>query len=222
MKSSLFCNFPHLRWIGQKLIRCLRTCFLLLLCPYLVGQKRIYSSISSRRSLLRLQDIENNEWKFGSETIVSPSTTEPVRHRIPGISSAPTIGRRQLWNIFFVTSPTCSADTMTDRDSDTENQTIAIECFLFSVVSGTLDSLYDNCPNGINNETLLSMFSESLWTLEQRQLLMELDTVPRQVFISLGVFLVLVVLFGIIANSTVFYIFSRYCIKDSNYVYDIV
>ena len=104
---------------------------------------------------------------------------------------------------------------MTDKNRVIEKQTIATECFLFSVANGTLDSLSDDSPNGGSNETLLATcfewddWDESLWTPEQRQLLMELGAVPRRVHISLGILLTLVVLFGIIANSIILFVFSR-------------
>ena len=105
---------------------------------------------------------------------------------------------------------------MTNKNRDTENQTIATECFLFSVTNVTLDSLSDDFPNGRSNETLLATcfewdnWDESLWTPEQRKLLMEQCAVPRSVHISLGIILALVALFGIIANSIVLFVISRY------------
>ena len=106
---------------------------------------------------------------------------------------------------------------MTDRYRDTENQTIITrECFFFPVANGTLDSLSDDCPNGSSNETFWTTGIEwddwdaTLWTPEQRQFLMEPGTVSRQIYIFLGIILTLVVLFGIFANFTVLYVFSRY------------
>lgn len=51
-------------------------------------------------------------------------------------------------------------------------------------------------------------WDQSLWSPEQR-LLLEQGAIPREVHISLGVLLTLIVLFGIIANSTILYVFSR-------------
>ena len=109
----------------------------------------------------------------------------------------------------------CSEDTMTNKNRDIENQTIATECFLFSDANGTLDSLSDDSPNGRSNETLLATcfewddWDESLWTPDQRKLLMEQGAVPRRVHIFLGILLALVALFGIIANSIVLFSISR-------------
>ena len=52
-------------------------------------------------------------------------------------------------------------------------------------------------------------WDESLWSPEQRQLL-EQGTIPRELHFSLGAFLTLIVVFGIISNSTILYVFSRY------------
>ena len=54
-------------------------------------------------------------------------------------------------------------------------------------------------------------WDEDLWTPEQRQLL-EQGAAPRHVYIILGVLLSLVVVFGLVANATILYVFSRYCI----------
>lgn len=51
-------------------------------------------------------------------------------------------------------------------------------------------------------------WDQSLWTAEQRQLL-ERGAIPPEVHITLGVFLTLIVLFGVAANSSIFYVFSR-------------
>lgn len=51
-------------------------------------------------------------------------------------------------------------------------------------------------------------WDQSLWTDEQRQLL-ERGAIPPEVHITLGVFLTLIVLFGVAANSTIFYVFAR-------------
>lgn len=51
-------------------------------------------------------------------------------------------------------------------------------------------------------------WDESLWTSKQRQWL-EQGEVPREVYVTLSVFLSLVVAFGLIANATILYIFSR-------------
>lgn len=52
-------------------------------------------------------------------------------------------------------------------------------------------------------------WDRSLWTPEQRQLL-ERGAIPRHVHITLGILLALIVLFGVAANSTILYVFSRY------------
>lgn len=51
-------------------------------------------------------------------------------------------------------------------------------------------------------------WDETLWTPEQRQLI-EQGTVPRQVYVALGILLSLVVIFGLVANATILYVFSR-------------
>lgn len=51
-------------------------------------------------------------------------------------------------------------------------------------------------------------WDESLWTPRQRQWL-EQGVVPREVYVTLSVILSLVVVFGLIANATILYIFSR-------------
>ena len=51
-------------------------------------------------------------------------------------------------------------------------------------------------------------WDQSLWTDEQRQLL-ERGAIPPEVHITLGVFLTLIVLFGVAANSTILYVFAR-------------
>lgn len=47
-----------------------------------------------------------------------------------------------------------------------------------------------------------------LWTTEQRQLL-ERGAIPRQLHLTLGILLSVVVIFGIVANATILYVFSR-------------
>lgn len=51
-------------------------------------------------------------------------------------------------------------------------------------------------------------WDQSLWSPEQR-LLLEQGAIPREVHISLGILLTLIVLFGVIANSAILYVFSR-------------
>lgn len=51
-------------------------------------------------------------------------------------------------------------------------------------------------------------WDESLWTSEQR-LMLEQGIAPRHVYVSMGVLLSLVVVFGLIANATILYVFSR-------------
>ena len=93
---------------------------------------------------------------------------------------------------------------MTDKD---ENENVVTDCFFCAVANGTLDYY----PNG-NNETPVAIewdnWDELLWTPEQRRLLEQGD-LPRQVQFLLGVLLSLVVFFGLIANSTILYVFSR-------------
>ncbi|KAI9552891.1 arthropsin2 [Daphnia sinensis] len=48
-----------------------------------------------------------------------------------------------------------------------------------------------------------------LWTPEQREIL-EGGVIPRHVHISLGILLAFIVLFGVIANSAILYVFSRF------------
>jgi hypothetical protein len=67
--------------------------------------------------------------------------------------------------------------------------------------------------SGANNETsVVSLdwddWDASLWTPEQRRML-ERGAIPREVHITLGVLLALIVLFGVAANSTILYVFSR-------------
>ncbi|KAI9552890.1 arthropsin3 [Daphnia sinensis] len=52
-------------------------------------------------------------------------------------------------------------------------------------------------------------WDETLWTAKQRQWL-EQGVVPREVYVTLSVVLSLVVVFGLIANATILYIFSRF------------
>ena len=71
----------------------------------------------------------------------------------------------------------------------------------------------DDYPNKINKTSVLELddWDALLWNPEQRRLLGKGQTGSGQVkFISLGVLLSLVVLFGIIANSAVLFIISRY------------
>jgi hypothetical protein len=51
-------------------------------------------------------------------------------------------------------------------------------------------------------------WDESLWTAEQRQWL-ERGSVPREVYVTMSVALTLVVVFGLMANATILYVFSR-------------
>ena len=51
-------------------------------------------------------------------------------------------------------------------------------------------------------------WDESLWTPEQKQML-EQGVIPYSVHVLLGILLILIVLFGVIANSTILYVFSR-------------
>ena len=62
-----------------------------------------------------------------------------------------------------------------------------------------------------NNGVLVDWddWDRSLWTPEQRQLL-ERGAIPRHVHITLGILLSLIVLFGVAANSTILYVFSRF------------
>ena len=59
---------------------------------------------------------------------------------------------------------------------------------------------------GAENESVV--LDEFLWTTEQRRLLQQ-GAVPHRVQILLGVLLILIVVFGILANSTILYVFSR-------------
>ena len=77
----------------------------------------------------------------------------------------------------------------------------------------SLVKFYSDDPDG-RNEALTAWiewddWDESLWSPEQRQLL-EQGTIPRELHFSLGAFLTLIVVFGIISNSTILYVFSRY------------
>ena len=72
-------------------------------------------------------------------------------------------------------------------------------------------TLYSNdYLNGTgNDETSVSIeWDDSMWTPKQRRLLQQ-GAVSRQVIVSLGILLAVVILFGIISNSTVLYVFSR-------------
>lgn len=70
----------------------------------------------------------------------------------------------------------------------------------------------DNDALGRINETSVAVdwddWDVSLWTPEQRRLL-ERGAIPREVHVALGVLLALIVLFGVAANSTILYVFSR-------------
>ncbi|XP_057381173.1 pineal opsin-like [Daphnia carinata] len=72
---------------------------------------------------------------------------------------------------------------------------------------------HDSAATSSNNATCVIIewddWDLSLWTTEQRKLL-EQNEIPRWIHITLGVFLSLVVLFGVAANSAIFYVFSRF------------
>lgn len=51
-------------------------------------------------------------------------------------------------------------------------------------------------------------WDDSLWTAEQRQWLEE-GSVPREVYVTMSIVLTLIVVFGLIANATILYVFSR-------------
>ena len=95
---------------------------------------------------------------------------------------------------------------MTDED-----ETIVTDSFFFAVANETLNSLSGDYPNVINETTMSIEWDEwddLLWTPEQRQQLQQ-DAILRQVRISLGLILALVVFFGVITNSTILFVFSR-------------
>lgn len=83
----------------------------------------------------------------------------------------------------------------TINNSDIFNATVTTELLL---VNGTTPSTRIEWDD----------WDQSVWTPEQR-LLLEQGAIPRQVHVSLGILLTLVVLFGIAANSAILYVFSR-------------
>lgn len=62
------------------------------------------------------------------------------------------------------------------------------------------------------NRTLLFIewddWDVGLWTPEQRQRI-EAGIIPREVYIAFGVLLTLIVVFGIVANATILYVFAK-------------
>ena len=48
---------------------------------------------------------------------------------------------------------------------------------------------------------------DSFWTDEQRRLLL---SIPRSVYFGLGIYLILLIVFGVTTNGTILYVFSRY------------
>ena len=94
---------------------------------------------------------------------------------------------------------------MTDED-----ETIVTDSFFFAVANETMDSLSGDYPN-VNETTMIIEWDEwddLLWTPEQRHQLQQ-GAILRQVRISLGLILALVVFFGVITNSTILFVFSR-------------
>ena len=135
------------------------------------------------------------------------SKTDSVKYRVPGTSSGIINNNWKVAKILFVVPSICSVGTMTNKNQDNKNRTIATECFLFSVANETLDSLSDDSVDGRSNETLLGTYFE--WDGKQGRL-MQQGGVSHQVQILLGVLLILFVVFGIFANSVILYVFSRY------------
>ena len=82
-----------------------------------------------------------------------------------------------------------------------------------SANSSSVSTWFSDDDNNNRNETSLGIdwddWDLDLWTPEQRQLL-ELGWIPRHVYIVLGVLLTFIVLFGVAANSTILYVFSRF------------
>lgn len=105
---------------------------------------------------------------------------------------------------------------MTDIDGGQTNETSTSIIGNNSSVNGTVWDIAVDGFSESNNGTGTSWiewddWDQSLWTPEQRHLL-EQGAIPRHVHISLGVLLTLVVLFGVIANATILYVFSRYVV----------
>ena len=96
---------------------------------------------------------------------------------------------------------------MTDEDKTS----IVTDSFLFAVANETLDSLSGDYPNAIN-ETVVKIewdeWDKLLWTPEQRHQLQQ-GAIDRQMQISLGLILAVVVFLGAITNSTILFFFSR-------------
>ena len=95
-----------------------------------------------------------------------------------------------------------------------EDETIVTDSFFFAVTNGTLDSLSGDYPNDVN-ETIVKIewderyeWDEPMWTPEQRHQLQQ-GAKSRQIQISLGLILALVVFLGAITNSTILFVFSR-------------
>ena len=96
---------------------------------------------------------------------------------------------------------------MTDEDKTS----IVTDSFLFAVANETLDSLSGDYRNAIN-ETVMKIewdeWDKLLWTPEQRHQLQQ-GAIDRQMQISLGLILAIVVFLGAITNSTILFFFSR-------------
>lgn len=65
----------------------------------------------------------------------------------------------------------------------------------------------------LGNGTLVTIpdwdtWDEGLWTPEQR-LLLEQGLAPRHAYVTMGVLLSFIVIFGLVANATILYVFSR-------------
>jgi hypothetical protein len=70
-------------------------------------------------------------------------------------------------------------------------------------------SFSTSSPTSIISTVDWDEWDESLWTDEQRQWI-ETASVPREVYVTMSVVLSLIVFFGLIANATILYVFSRY------------
>lgn len=77
-------------------------------------------------------------------------------------------------------------------------------------LAGNASAIRNDEANGTVATVLVEWddWDRTLWTPEQRRRI-EAGVVPREVHIALGVALSLIVLFGVAANGTILYVFSR-------------
>ena len=206
---SDFCFFPCRNWSKKSWSDAYAT-FLLCPCIKLSGSESSSPTLISLSHRKLIHAVAAAGYRIHWKEILElrdyfvSSKTDSVKYLVPGTSSGIINNNWKVANILFVLR---SVGTMTNKNQDNKNQTIATECFLFSVANETLDSLSDDSADGRSNETLLATYFE--WDVKKGRL-MQQGGVSHQVQILLGVLLILFVVFGIFANSVILYVFSRY------------